>query len=323
MSISARWFLDLADQALSCLNEQTRASIDTFLLAAGDIPDWDISFIQLAYHLEPMRLNPQVLIRCCPYARPDSFTEKMVKAARRGWLRKKRGGYILTFRGREVAQEMIELSDRLFAKIGALSPPQMRRLLTLLDKIAAKSKALPDPVEKPAFELSLRFERDSSAPLLARVRRRTIDLLAFHDDAHLSARTPYEASGLLWETFTYVWRGYANTAPKLATLLSYRNYTEGDYATALSALAARGWLVRRDDAHYVVNKRAAQMRQQVEEATDQLFEASFANLTAAEVTEFKHLMEDFCRRIGTYPNPYSLPSNITGNGRLNSGTRRT
>ena len=299
MSTSARWFLELADQVLTCLNEQTRASIDTFLLGAGDLPDWDVSFIQLAYHLEPNHLSPQVLMQCCPYARPTSFTEKMAKAARRGWLREKKEDFVLTFRGREVAQELNELCDRLFAKVETLPRPQMKRTLTLLDKVAAKIKVLPAPSEKPAFELSLRFERDSSAPTLSRIRRRMIDLLAFYDDAHLAARVPHEASGLLWETFTYIWQGDANTAPKLAARLSYRNYTEGDYAAALEELTTRGWIMQLDDEQYVVQKQAAQMRCQVEETTDRLFETAFASLSATEAIEFEQLLKDFCRQIRT------------------------
>lgn len=297
MCISARWFLDLSDQALLCLNEQTRASIDTFLLGAGNLPDWDVSFIQLAYHLEPDHLTPQVLMRCCPYTRPASFKKKMAKAARRGWLREKKGGYVLTFRGREVAQELTELSDRLFAKVESLPRPQLKRLLTLLDKVAATIKVLPDPPEKPSFELSLRFERDSLASTLSRIRRRMIDLLAFYDDAHLATRLPQEASGLFWETFTYVWRGKAHSAPELAAQLSYRNYTEGDYAAALEGLAIRGWVVQMEDEKYLVQKSAAQMCQQVEQTTDRLFEVAFANLSAAEAAEFKQLMMDFCTQI--------------------------
>jgi hypothetical protein len=298
VSISARWFLDLADRALKGLNEQTRVPLDLFLLGAGDLPDWDVSFIQLAHHLEPDQLTPQVLIRCCPYARPDSFDEKMTETVRRGWLWKKDDGFLLTFRGREVAQGISELSDRLFAKIESLPPPEMKRLLARLDKVVAKIKLLPAPTEKFAFALSLRFERDASAPLLARIRRRTIDLLAFYDDAQLAARQPHEVSGLLWETFTYIWRGDANTAPDLATQLSYRNYVEEDYAAALNELALRGWIVPMDAAHYAVQQQAAQMRQQVEKMTDRLFEAAFVDLSTAETAEFKQLMTDFCRRVG-------------------------
>jgi hypothetical protein len=298
VSISARWFLDLADQALRGLNEQTQASLDAFLMGAGDLPDWDVSFIQLAHHLEPDHLTPQLLMQCCPYAHPDSFTEKLRKAARRGWLRERNGEFLLTFRGREVAQEITELSDRLFAKIVALPPSQMKRLLTLLDQVVAKIKTLPAPTEKVTFELSLRFERTASAPTLSRIRRRLIDLLAFYDDVHLVVRLPHEASGLLWETFTYVWRGDAHTAPDLAACLVYRNYAEEDYAAALRELAARDWIVLRDDEQYFVQEEAAQMRQQVEENTDQLFETALSDLNTAEATEFKQLMKGFCWQIG-------------------------
>jgi hypothetical protein len=287
----------LAEQALNGLNDQTRLSIDTFLSGAGNLPDWDVSFIRLAYHLEPDHLSPQVLTGCCPYARPESFIEKMDQAARRGWLQAKEGKFHMTFKGREVAQGITELSDRLFAKIEILPQPRMQRLLKLLDQVVAKTKVLPQPEKKPAFELSLRFEREPTAPILARIRRRTIDLLAFHDDAHLAARLPYETSGLLWETFTYVWRGDADKAPDLAAQLSYRNYTKDDYAAALEELAIRDW-VSPVDERYVVQQHAAQIRQQVEENTDRLFAATFAALATTEMAELKQLMKSFANKMG-------------------------
>jgi len=296
--MSARWFLDLADQALRGLNEHTRASIDAFLLGAGDLPDWDVSFIQLAQHLEPDHLTPNVLIQCCPYARPASFTEKMAQAAQRGWLREKNGEFLLTFRGREVAKEITELSDRLFAKIMILPPPQMKRLRTLLDQVAAEIKILPVPTVKVTFELSLRFERNASTPSLSRIRRRLIDLLAFYDDVYLAVRLPHETNGLLWETFTFVSQGDATTAHNLATRLAYRNYAEEDYAAALKELAMRGWILPQDDGQYGVQQQAAQMHQQVDETADRFYEAAFAGLNTAETAEFKQLMKDFCRQIG-------------------------
>jgi hypothetical protein len=100
--------------------------------------------------------------------------------------------------------------------------------------------------------------------------------------------------------------------PNLAAKLCYRNYTEGDYAAALEELAARGWIMSEDAEHYFVQKQAAHMRQQVEETTDRLFEAAFADLTTIETEELKQLMNDFCRQIraSTLQSQRSLAMNV-------------
>ena len=86
-----------------------------------------------------------------------------------------------------LALEFFQLGDRLLAKIKALPPAEMGRLLYLFDELISKIKELPEPTQKPAFELGLLFDRGASTPAIVRVRQRTSDSDVRSDSPRISA----------------------------------------------------------------------------------------------------------------------------------------
>ena len=158
----------------------------------------------------------------------------------------------------------------------------------LIDKI----KELSEPAYKPAFELSLLFDRGLEIPLIVQVQQRMIILLSFRNDVHAAAWRPYEPNGQLWEAFTLIWREKAGSAAELFEQLPHRNYTVGEYTSALQKLTTRGWITDHGDK-FIPQTQAARMRQEVEKATDRFFAAAFAGLNPAEKREFQELMGKF------------------------------
>jgi len=286
------WYPGLAEQVLKGLSLQTRPSLVLFVEGAGHLPDWDIILMQVAYSLEPARLHPALLIECAPYTRPESFLERMTAAARRGWLYEESGGFGLTSAGREIVEGVYELGDRLYAKIRTLAGAELERLLFLSDCLIVKIKGLSEPAHKPAFGLSLLFDRGVAIPHIVQVQQRMLILLSFRGDVHVAAWRPYEQDGQLWESFTLIWREQAGSAAELSEQLPHRSYTGSDYLCALQKLTARGWITDHGDK-FTPQAQAARMRQEVEKATDRFFAAAFAGLSPAEKREFQELMGKF------------------------------
>lgn len=286
------WYPDLAEDVLKGLYTQIRPALMLFIEAAGYLLDCDIILMQIAYCLKPARLHPALLIECIPYTRPETFLERMNAAARHGWLYQEGGEFGLTDPGLEIVEGLYDLCDRLYPKINALSDPEMVRLRYLSDRVIDKIKQLREPVEKPALELNLLFERCLNRPLIVQLRQRMFILLAFRDDAHVAAWRPYESDGQLWEAFTLIWREQAGSAAELVEQLPHRNYAERDYAAALEKLIVRGWLTVQGD-RYIPKEEAIQMRQEVEDRTDLIFNAAFAGLSTDEMKEFQRLMQKF------------------------------
>ena len=304
MSLSAGWYPVIAIQVVDSLYEKMQPQIAQLVVGKDALEGIDLVFIQVAFGLAPEPLTPETFIKRAPYARPEAFIENMLASTERGWFIQENGKFWLTEAGNEVVKELIEHNNGLFSSIETLPAAELERLFKLLNLVVEKIKQLPCPVEKPAFELSLRFDRGVSVPLLSQIRRRMIDLLAFRDDVHIAAWTPHETEGQIWETFTFLWRKQAQNAADLAEQLVARNYDQVAYAAALEKLVRRGWLIQRGDIYFIQPK-AAQLRQEVEDLTDQLYNAAFADLSPAEMAEFQSLMTKLAQTIQLPPEQQS------------------
>lgn len=296
MRPEAGWYPLLAAQALDGLRAHTQPALAEFLAEVGNLAELDVTFIQVAAALEPEPLTPEVLIRRLPYACPEALIENLLACAGRGWLTQTGGKFGLTEAGHRLAEQLTDLSDNMLSRVEVLPSPEMQNLFGLLHRVRDTVKRLPEPAQKPAFELGLRFDRPCSAPLLAQIRRRLLDLFAFRDDAHVAAWLPLEPEGQIWETFTLIWRQQARNAAELADQLSHRYYAELDYAAILEKLVARGWIFRWG-GNYQVQTRAAGMRQQVEDETERLFAAAFTGLNTTELAQLQALLAKFCQAL--------------------------
>jgi DNA-binding MarR family transcriptional regulator len=200
------------------------------------------------------------------------------------------GRYRLTNKGQELAQSIFTRADELYGGLEVPVPEaDLERLTALLGKVVEMAKALPDPHDKWALSWGVLFERDPSAPPILRLRRRLLDLNAFRDDVHIAAWQPYGVSGQVWEALTFVWREEASTAADLAEKLPFRGYDEAAYRTALEELAAKGWIAG-DEGVFAVTEKGKALRQEAEDATDGYYDAAWAGLDEAELTEVKALM---------------------------------
>jgi hypothetical protein len=290
MAQSAQWFLEVVEALFAGMGAPTRDALAQFQEDTGGLEDQDIAFVQLGYGFAPEPITPEYVIKRGPYTNPQAVRQSMEDAAGRGWLEAAaEGRYGLTNKGREAAEGVFALTDRLFGEMEPLPEDKLLRTAALLDKVATQAWELAEPADKWALSWARKFDRGPSAPPLVQVRRRLLDVLAFRDDVHIAAWQPYDVGGQEWEAFTYVWRGDAGTAAELVEQLPYRSYDEAAYAAALQDLAQRGW-ISEEDGRYVATEKGKKLRQEAEEATDRYFDAAWAALDAAEMQEAKTLL---------------------------------
>ena len=88
----------------------------------------------------------------------------------------------------------------------------------------------------------------------------------------MAAWEAYCAEGYVWEAFSYVCDGQANTADEIFEGLSHRGYSKGEYADALLELVKDGHLEEdNEEANYRVSDKGRQVREMVEGLTDEYF----------------------------------------------------
>ncbi|TAK12924.1 MAG: hypothetical protein EPO32_07040 [Anaerolineae bacterium] len=283
------WTYDLAAKALGAFSRMTSERYAEIARTSGITESSDSLLAQYAVGFAPDPLGLAHIFKRVPYHNPEQFQADFKAAVQRGWLAELRdGAYGPTRQAQDYVARLVQAGCEFTAGLSTLTPAQLSRLETLLDRVNHAALALPDLAETPALRMSRRFNRPD-LPALYRVRRQLVDLLAFRDDAHVAAWTQYEVDGYAWEAFTLLWRGEAETPEELAARLNLRAYTAEDYARALARLQGRGWL-RQAEGRFALTPDGARLRAQAEDTTDRYYNAAFMALTHSELAELRSLL---------------------------------
>jgi hypothetical protein len=166
------------------------------------------------------------------------------------------------------------------------------RLLAYLKQIILANNAAPEPPEKYAIVYRFRVATRNS-PVLVQIRECLMDLLAYHDDAHLSVARPYfNEAGIVWNAFGCVRRDHTVTAEKISEMLGFRGYEAEHYAAALQAAVEAGWLeTGAVPGTYRPTSKGHEMHAQVEKLTNEYFYRPWAMFSSNELDELYGLLE--------------------------------
>ena len=254
-------------------------------------------------------------LRRDPYARPEGFAREFARLAAEGWLEAVEDGgdalatrYVVLPRAREAVRALGEAGDARADELVTMPDADLARTHELLATIAHANLAAPEP---PARWASLhRFRTaDMDTPLPGRIREAALDCLAYRDDVHLAAWSAHAdpaTEGGMWNAFTHVWAGEAQTAQAIASAAGFRGYDAAFYARALTDLEARGWVTPgRGDTPlaagggaYRTTPEGQALRDAVERQTDEWFFAPWAVLGDPGVAELRAGIE---RLLGALP----------------------
>lgn len=294
------WILEHAYAVLQPMSRRFMPRVQALLEADGVDPD-RLSYLQLAQGAAPDPLGPELLAARVPYANPEHDAAGVAAAAADGLLAAEPGGYRLTPAGRALTDAVLAAMLEGTARPTAMAPERLERLAALLARPADASAAV-DAHDATAIRVSRRFDPGPGAPVLARIRRRLIDLLSFRDDAHVAAWRRHAAAGHEWEAFSHtlgehVFGERADTPEALAEKLGYRGYDADAYRAALRASVGRGWLVEGADGAFQATDEGRRVRAAVEAETDRLYYAPW-DLSDDEANELRGLLEELAGALG-------------------------
>ena len=228
-----------------------------------------------------------------PFSNPEKFEKLFARLEIKDWIAPSRddGRYEVPEKARAGVRQIIQVGDEQLIKL-AFTDTSHERLLSYLKQLILANNAAPEPPQKWAianrFHVATRI-----SPLIVQIRECLMDLLAYHDDAHLSAARPYfNEAGIVWSAFGCVWSGNANTAEKIAEALAFRGYEAEHYAAALQAALEAGWLEKNDkpDTFRPTSKGQA-MHEQVDNLTDEYFFRPWAMFSQNELDELDGLLQ--------------------------------
>jgi hypothetical protein len=262
----------------------------------GVRPDHVGHFIYCLQNYNPQALSAEhYLVRNC-YDKQETLNEQFAQLAADGLLSENDdGSYRISEKGLEFYRRVGEIMNPRW-NIPTLTAGEMERLLAMLGEVAEAMVNTPEPPAHWATTTRARLAmRSPGGSYLAELYNLIYDLWAFRDDAHLAAWRPNQAvEPRTWELFTYIWNGQTSSVAKAADLLqkeSGRGFTARDYEASLRDLLTWAWIEPAADAdHFRPTAAGQQIRDQVEQLTNDYFYTPWAILSDAETADLRDLL---------------------------------
>ena len=130
-------------------------------------PSW-YAWLLPALAFEPDALSTAKLRVRSPYVAPQLYEEHLANAAAAGFLRcVDRDGYMLTIKGHQAVQAMLEAGDECMAQLLPMPLDRMEVLADLLQRLVDASLAAPEPSGRWCLAYSRKIDRGSSTPVVA------------------------------------------------------------------------------------------------------------------------------------------------------------
>jgi hypothetical protein len=229
-----------------------------------------------------------------PFSNPEKFEKLFARLQIKDWIvpMRENGRYQVPYKAREAVRQIIQAGDQQLIKLELGEDRQHERLLAYLKQIVLANLAAPEPPQKWAIANRFHVATKISS-LIVQIRECLMDIVAYHDDAHLSAARPYfNEAGIVWNAFGNVWRDPTVTAEKIAEALVFRGYEAEHYAAALLAAVEAGWLEKTDvPGTYRPTSKGQAMHEQVARLTDEYFFRPWAMFSPTELDELYGLLE--------------------------------
>jgi hypothetical protein len=289
--LSAIW--DLAQQVERALGDQYNPVLEAAAAKEGLVaPAW-YAWLLPAVAFEPEAMSTAKLRVRSPYVAPQLYEERLSNAAAAGYLRcVDQYGYLLTVKGHQAVQVVLQAGYACMAQLTPMSIERMEELAGLLVRLVAACLATPEPPGTWCLAHSRKIDPGDGASAAARIDQYLSDLAAYRDDCHLAAWAPLGIDGPELEALTYLWRA-SDIAPltleELFEKLVRRGWEKEDYRSRLSDLIRRGWVEQAAEA-YVVTRAGAEVRQEVEDRTDAYFYQPWDCLTPAKLDKLRSLL---------------------------------
>ncbi|MDJ0752310.1 MAG: hypothetical protein QNJ45_02245 [Ardenticatenaceae bacterium] len=253
----------------------------------AESPGW---FLVQALEFDPEPLTVEKLRVRDIYASEQLVAAFLELMRSEGWLVKQSSGHELTESGRSLITSRIQASNERLRHVDLGEwAPNLNRLESLLARINDASLKAPDPPGAWCLRHSRQRAYLSEGHPLARIRQYTSDWNAFRDDAHMAAFKMVEPRAYLWEAFTLIGQPEMNSSEEINRRLFYRGHSAEIYENGLLDLVRHLWLNQVGNK-FSLTAHGEEIRQKVENLTDQFFFAPWSILSENEGDELAALM---------------------------------
>lgn len=259
-----------------------------------DIPGWFV--LGTAFYIRPEPLTVERLRIRNPYSHPQRQADS-IKALKDANLLDDKA--IITQESVDAYQSLIDAQDAVADTLDMMDTAKLKKVVGYFNRAydaALSVEKPPIPSMKDATQLNM------NDGLVHQIFYKFGRLGAFRDDCHLAAWKHLEIDGNVYEAFSLVWDGTADSAAKLLEARQNRGYEESDWQASLDNLVEMGWLEKDEDT-YKTTDEGQKIRDEIEAKTDAYFYQAFDGFSDTEVEEFLALLKDVQEKFTPQPEP--------------------
>jgi hypothetical protein len=286
------WMLETTRRVLSAIEYHTRP-----VYRHLDCDPASLCLAQIAIGLEPEPFGVAHVYNRKPYSNPEHIRDELSTAVDRGWLiRIENDVYQASPKSRAVINNLCQCIGEGFRNLHPLPTSQLDELDGLLSQIIENIRSNSDLSYRPSFELDLKLGIDKG-PVLQRICCKLSQILAYRDDAYVSAWMAQDVNSFVWEAFSCVFKGQAQTAQGIADQLGEsRHYDLQTYYGALVELQDRGWITQ-VYGQYEPTQKGIKVVAQVARTLNQSFYLPLAIMMENDLKRMRTLMESLAETL--------------------------
>ena len=223
-----------------------------------------------------------------PFTNPEQFERLFARLEVKDWIEPVPDGrYQVTQKARVATRQIVQAGDKHLSGFKPRDGLDLQRLMTFLKQITMANGVEREPPTKWAISRRFRVADRDSAPI-AQVREYLMDIYAYRDDSHLSAARPhFNEAGIVWIVLGTLVGSQDVTAQQITEKMEFRGYDPFDYQIALDAAVEVGWAELTETVGiYRATAKGRELREQVEQLTDEYFYRPWSVMVADELDEF-------------------------------------
>lgn len=237
-----------------------------------------------------------------PFTNPERFERSFARFDVKGWIAPiPDERYQVTDEARQGVRQIVQAGDEQLNDFQSIPLADLEKLVRLLAKIKKENELAPEPPQKWAVFKRFGVANESSL-LIVQIRETLMDMFAYRDDSYISAARPhFGQAGIVWSVLESVCNGEAVTAEQMSEVMSFRGYDVEDYDVAIQAAIEIGWVEAAEiPGTFRPTQKGRDLREQVEQLTDEYFFRPWSVLKDEELAELSDLLTRLRDQLGMY-----------------------
>ncbi|HLZ56518.1 MAG TPA: hypothetical protein VKR06_06175 [Ktedonosporobacter sp.] len=231
-----------------------------------------------------------------PYSTFYPILASLPLLVEKGYLLRTDAHYLVTPQGRSFIEQVEQSARHYLATLTPLPLPELTRLATVLEEIAALMWQADEPAIKAHQMRCHRLPPLSTHAPMAQLEAAIFALWTARDDAHIAAWRTEELSGPQMDLLNHLSVTETHTLAELAAILQ-QTQRPADVEQGITAFGKRGY-VSTSGEHITLTEPGRHLRNNIEQETDRIYFTPWPPLSTDELDWLYSALQNVCDTLG-------------------------